>query len=248
LASPSGRYFAFTSYERLTSYDNSASVCTDTFAGEPGNACREAYRYDAVTGELTCASCRLDNRRPTGNAHTGGLDWSEWSRHYPRTMLDNGELLFDTPDPLSAFDTNSRRDVYSFDGKHATLISAGRGDGDSQLADASVDGKNIFFTTDDQLVGQDTDTLTDVYDARVGGGLASQNPPPARGECIRDDCKATPGAGPELPFGGSEALNGPENVKAPNRRCGKGRHRVKKHGKVRCVRPGKRHSNRRQGR
>jgi hypothetical protein len=248
LASPSGRYFAFSAYTQLTSYDNSSAACKDTILGDPGTACKEAYRYDADTGELTCASCRLDNGRPTGNAHIGNIVFSEFSRHFPRSMLDNGELLFDTPDSLSALDTNSRRDVYSFDGREATLISAGRGDGDSQLADASADGENIFFTTEDQLVGQDIDTLTDVYDARVGGGLASQNPPPARGECIRDDCKATPGAGPELPFGGSEGLTGPGNVKAPNKRCAKGQHRVKKQGKVRCVKQKKRHGNRRHGR
>jgi hypothetical protein len=248
MASPSGRYFAFSSYSQLTSYDNSSAACQDLILSDPGTACKEAYRYDADTGELTCASCRLDNRRPTGNTHVGGIFMAEFSRHFPRSMLDNGELLFDTPDPLSAFDSNSRRDVYSYDGTQATLISAGRGDGDSQLADASADGKNIFFSTDDQLVGVDIDTLTDVYDARVGGGFAFQNPPPGRGECIRDDCKATPGAGPELPFGGSEGLNGPENVKAPNKRCPKGHHKVKKRGTVRCVKQHKRHSDRRHGR
>jgi hypothetical protein len=249
MASPSGRYFAFNSYTQLATYDNSSVACQDLILADPGTACREIYRYDAGTSELVCASCRLDNRRPTGNAHMGNIVMAEFSRHFPRSMLDSGEVLFDTPEPLSAFDSNSRRDVYSFDGAQATLISAGRGDGDSQLADASADGKNIFFTTDDQLVGVDIDTLTDVYDARIGGGLASQNPPPARGECIRDDCKATPGAGPELPFGGSEGVNGAENVKAgPRRRCAKGSHKVKKRGKVRCAKQHKGHSDRRQGR
>ncbi|HMC50580.1 MAG TPA: hypothetical protein VKH20_08030, partial [Solirubrobacterales bacterium] len=43
-------------------------------------------------------------------------------------------------------------------------------------ADASASGDDVFFFTRQQLVGQDKDELQDVYDARVGGGLAAQNP------------------------------------------------------------------------
>jgi hypothetical protein len=250
MASPSGRYLGFTAYTQLSAYDNSSSACQNFDEGDPGNSCREAYLYDTETEELTCASCRVDGEETTGNADIGvSVGVAEFSHHFPRSMLDNGELIFDTPDSLSASDTNSFRDVYSFAGGQARLISGGKGDGDSRFADASVDGANIFFTTTDQLVGRDTDTLVDVYDARVDGGLASQNPPQARGECVRDDCKATPNQGPELPFGGSEGLNGPTNVKpSPHRRCGKGRHIVKVHGKVRCIKQKRRHGDRRQGR
>jgi hypothetical protein len=234
MVSPSGRYFGFSSYSNLTGYDPSSQACKDTIVGDPGGACRQAYRYDAASGELTCASCRPDGLESTGNAHMS-ISTAEFSGHFPRTMLDTGELIFDTPDPLVAADTNSKRDVYSFDGERPVLISSGRGDGNSLIADASADGKNIFFTTPDQLVGRDTDTLVDVYDARIGGGLAAQNLPPARVECIRDDCKATPGAGPELPFGGSEALQGPGNVKPVKKKCRKGHHRTKVGGRSRCV-------------
>jgi hypothetical protein len=253
MASPNGRYFGFTLYSPLAGAVTASDACAEY--GDTGGACRVAYRYDAEAEELTCASCRPDGRGPTGSTHLGNVIPAEFSRHFPRTVLDNGEVLFDTPDSLVAADTNSKRDVYSFDGNRATLISAGKGDGDSQLAEASPSGRDIFFTTTDQLVGRDTDTLTDVYDARVGGGLAAQNPPPARGECIRDDCKATPNAGPELPFGGSEALSGPGNVQAQARkRCGKGRYARRVKGKARCVKQSKSKnakkakSNRRQAR
>jgi hypothetical protein len=249
LASPSGRYFGFTSYTKLTAYDNASSACHNAPLGDHGTACKEAYRYDAVTDELVCASCRPDGRKTTGSAHMGNLTKAEFSDHFPRSMLDNGELLFDTPDQLSAHDVNSVRDVYAFDGKQATLVSTGRGDGEAQFAEASADGRDVFFTTADPLVGQDTDNLVDVYDARIGGGLASQDRQPLRGECIRDDCKATPSPGPELPFGGSEGLTGPENVKpAARHRCRKGSHVRKVKGKSRCVKQHKTHGNRRQGR
>ena len=35
-------------------------------------------------------------------------------------------------------------------------------------------GNNVFFFTTQGLVAQDRDELVDVYDARVGGGIAAQ--------------------------------------------------------------------------
>jgi hypothetical protein len=58
------------------------------------------------------------------------------------------------------------------------LISSGKDDYPSFFADASEDGKDVFFFTRESLVGQDKDELLDVYDARVDGGLTSQNPEP----------------------------------------------------------------------
>ena len=55
------------------------------------------------------------------------------------------------------------------------LISSGKSEFPSLFADASASGEDVFFFTRQQLVGQDKDQLQDVYDARVGGGLASQN-------------------------------------------------------------------------
>ena len=65
-------------------------------------------------------------------------------------------------------------------------------------SDASANGDDAFFLTRQQLVGIDTDDSVDLYDARVGGGLASQNPPPPPPPCQGDDCQppATPQTGP----------------------------------------------------
>jgi hypothetical protein len=52
-----------------------------------------------------------------------------------------------------------------------SLISAGTGPYASGLATASESGNDVFFTTSDELVKQDTDELIDIYDARVGGGF-----------------------------------------------------------------------------
>jgi hypothetical protein len=261
VASPNGRYLAFGAYSPLTGYDNrSKTACLEFNIGDPkgpageGVACQRIYRYDVDSEELLCASCPRDGSPPTGRSRIT-TDNVEGDFSFNRSMLDDGTVVFDTTEPLNARDSNSRRDVYTFDGHETTLISGGQNNVSSQLDEASADGRDIFFTTQDQLVGQDTDTLADVYDARIGGGIPGQNPPPPRGECIRDDCKATPNGGPELPFGGSEGLSGPQNVRPEARkRCGKGRHARKVKGKSRCVTQVKKKktkqatSNRRQGR
>jgi hypothetical protein len=190
LASPSGRFLAFRAYTSLTGNDTRSTACNDlVIVGDPGGACSEIYRYDADSASLTCASCRTDGRASVGNPSIGP-DQAEFGHHYPRSVLDDGRVFFDTPNPLAAADANSGRDVYSFDGVDASLVSAGKGSGDSQLADVDLDGKNVFFTTQDRLVGIDTDSLTDVYDARIDGGLAAQVGAATANDCDGEDCRS----------------------------------------------------------
>lgn len=198
MGSPNGRYFAFASYSQLTSYDNSSkTACVDFFAVEfdptsnypEGTSCREIYRFDAETGELTCASCRPDGGPVTGNAHIGPRVVETGSNHFPHVTTNDGRVFFDTPDPLASKDANFSRDVYEYDGDQVTLISGGFGPGDSQVSDVSPDGSDVFFTTQDRLLPVDQDNSYDLYDARVGGGLASQSPEPGPGACVTDDCR-----------------------------------------------------------
>ena len=93
----------------------------------------------------------------------------------------------------------------------------------------------------------DGDDLLDVYDASVGGGLASQHQltPPT---CASTACQANPAPPPD-PSTASSAYQGAGNVhKAPAaRRCPKGKRKVRRKGKVRCQKASKhhkRHSNR----
>jgi hypothetical protein len=117
------------------------------------------------------------------------------------------------------------------------LISTGKSTEASFFADADLDGENAFIFTYEQLVPQDKDALLDAYDARIGGGLASQHqvdPPPCTGEA----CKAAPSAPLAPPPPGSSSFSGPTNVKERKpkaRRCAKGKRRVRAKGKVRCV-------------
>jgi hypothetical protein len=155
---------------------------------------------------------------------------------------DGRRILFDSPDRLVSGDHNDVNDVYEWeaDGKGSCtsesqdggclfLISGGApGVGPSWFGDADESGDNVFFLTAQPLVGQDQDELVDVYDARVGGGIPSQDqlpPVPCEGEA---GCRGASAPAPVQPAPGR--FEGPGNPKPPAA-CRKGQ--VRKHGK--CV-------------
>jgi hypothetical protein len=108
------------------------------------------------------------------------------------------------------------------------LISTGKSKFPSLFADASASGNDVFFFSRDQLVGQDKDEIQDVYDARVGGGLASQNPV-ATVPC--EGAEACHGNGQTPPVESAPAtpnFHGPVN---PKPKHPKPKHKKPKHNK-----------------
>ncbi len=84
------------------------------------------------------------------------------------------------------------------------------------LIGADVSGRNVFFTSTDQLVRSDTDTQLDVYDARICGEEgciqpAPQPPPP----CLGEACHGTPAAIPAVPGVPSVSFDGAVNLSPP---------------------------------
>jgi len=266
--SADGLHAAFTSSARLTVYDN-----TDQSSGE---ADAEVFLYDAEAEELYCASCNPSGARPKGTnagtsvnpfwnaAHIPG--W-EYQLHGARTLSEDGSrLFFNAVDPLALGDTNGVQDVYEWqapgsgtctessstyspsNGGCVDLISTGKSPEPSELVDASSDGEDIFFKTAQSLWPADPG-LVDIYDARVEGGFPP--PPPDVVPCITD-CQPRDPA-PQAPARAT-ALPGPGNVVEPKpkpKRCHKGTHKVRKAGKVRCVknkRKAKANASRRQSR
>jgi hypothetical protein len=225
-ASPSGRYFVYETGSR----DN----------GIRG----DVYLYDSDTNQKSCASCLPDGSPGYGYLPSGERYISD---RLPQVVTEAGAVFFTSSERLVAADVNGINDVYEYQNHKPSLISTGNRNFEATLADISEDGSDVFFITNQKLVGRDNDETPDIYDARIGGGFASQNPPPVQ-ECLRDDCKATPNAGPELPFGGSEALSGPGNVTPPKRKhCGKGKRAKKVKGKVRCVKKHKANKSKKGG-
>jgi hypothetical protein len=204
--SPNGRYFAFASAANITGYDATNVACSNTRLGEHG-ACLEIYRYDADAKTIVCASCPVDGRRPVASAYIGETFADVGTHAFPRAVNDDGRVIFGSKEQLVEKDTNSVEDVYEFDGQQQRLISTGDG-GPALLGEISTNGNDVFFTTQDRLVAADTDNSTDVYDARVGGGIASQGPPPPSTACSGEDCRGSAGASPPSGSASTEAVGG----------------------------------------
>jgi hypothetical protein len=127
-----------------------------------------------------------------------------------RNVTDDGEVYFQTPDPLVEGDVNGKDDVYGFDGQQPFLVSSGRGAGGS-YGDNTDDGSNIYFITSDKLADDDVDGQADVYTARVGGGFPPPLPDP-QVRCSGIGCAPPAPAAPLLPLPQSEVLEGSGNV------------------------------------
>jgi hypothetical protein len=171
--SANGMHVAFNSTESLTGYPN---------AGH-----NEIYTYDAGSGELSCASCNPSGEPATSGASIPSPDFDNLSRN----VSDSGQVFFDSKEALSPGDVNGNRtDVYEYDSAsgETSLISNGASPYDSEFTDAGASGRDVFFLTNERLVGVDQDELVDLYDAREGGGLASQNPPPEQAPCTGEAC------------------------------------------------------------
>jgi DNA-binding beta-propeller fold protein YncE len=255
--SPDGLHVAFISTAQLTGYDN-----TDQVSGEADN---EVYLYDAEPGgpgELHCVSCNPTGARPIGRNVNGEAGVSRfwaaawipgWTTqlYQGRPLSADGSLLFfNSIDPLLPRDTNGRKDVYEWErgesvaqcqakgtgqyvpsaGGCLSLISTGQDSSDSEFIDADTDGSDVFIRTGESLVGTDPGLL-DVYDARVNGGFPE--PPPPRSACEGGACQSPPGP-PVLPTPASSIFE-PGGSKPNQRQCPKGKRKVHRAGKTRCV-------------
>jgi hypothetical protein len=112
------------------------------------------------------------------------------------------------------------------------LLSTGKSKYPSLFADASASGDDVFFFTRDQLVGQDKDEIQDVYDARVGGGLASQNPPASVPCEAAESCHGQVPPPPVESAPATPNFHGPLNPKPVHKKHKhKHKHKAKKHKK-----------------
>lgn len=222
-----GMTVLFASQARLTGYDN---------AGQG-----ELYLYDAASGALACVSCNPSGAPATSEAHLAGnlsiTAAPERNAFLTRNLSeDGGRVFFQTQEALVPQDTNGQTDVYEWEREGAGgsdgcarssatysassggclyLISTGESDDPSYFGDSSADGSNVFFFTRQSLVGQDQDENYDVYDARVEGGIAAQNPPSSIG-CTGEGCLGPNGAEPVLDAPMSTVSRGVDNVVSSN--------------------------------
>jgi hypothetical protein len=241
---PDGQTLLFRSNRQITSYRNEGA--------------REIYRYHVGDPGPTCISCNPTNAAPSGSADltdpvskgTGPrLTFAQTTRNL---SSDGNRVFFETPDPLAVNDTNGVSDVYEWEapktgtcesnsqnGGCLYLLSSGSSELPSHFADASPSGDDAFVFTAQSLVYQDRDELVDLYDARVNGGIPSQNVPEAT-PC--DGEAACLGSAPSQPLVAAPgtSVSGPGNPKPI--KCKKGFKKVTNKGKERCVKIKRKHS------
>jgi hypothetical protein len=215
-ASPNGRYLAFGIGTPLTSYDNQSAACY--------GRCEETYVYDASTGVMSCVSCDSGGEPPHGASTIGGAFGPFTGEHLTRTVLDDGSVFFESPEALVPQDSNGQIDVYRWRNGQLDLISTGQGETESSFLDASEDGSDIFFYTEQRLVGADTDDSIDVYDARVDGGFPEPTP---AASCSGTGCQGVPSAPPPFATPASETFNGVGNFAAPGKATSKSKAKKK---------------------
>ena len=211
-ATPDGRFLAFADSAQLTPDDTSSA--------------QQVFRYDAQTGELVRVSIGQDGFNDNGNTNTFAANIAATPNtevmQTPLTISDDGAyVVFQsadglTPQALNGELTNTpgvfANNVYEYHDGEVQLISDGR-DTNSDQGHSSVlakgttaAGTDVFFTTADQLVPQDTDTQVDIYDARIDGGFAPSAAPPS---CSGAACQGAPSSAPALPVAGSVIFSGP---------------------------------------
>jgi hypothetical protein len=242
----------FLSHRQLTAYANDGVA--ELYLDRPGG--------------ITCVSCNPSGQAPLGPAGTQkippvGIRIIRLYVFMTRNLSADGRrVIFDSADKLVAADENDVNDVYEWevpgkgsctqgsssysvqDGGCLYLLSGGaKGVGGSYFGDADGEGEDAFIFTAQPLVAQDKDELVDVYDAKVDGGIASQEAEPAPGCEAAEACRNAMGPPSVLPSPASSSFVGPGNKPKPKVVCRKGT--VKRRGK--CVaRNGKKHGRHRR--
>jgi hypothetical protein len=230
-STPDGGVLLFESRANLANYDPEGFT--------------QVYRYDLNANELTCLSCV-----PTRAPASGGATLQSMGEQPgdPRPLSPFGSItnlradglraFFQSTEPLVPTDTDDLQDVYEWEalgvgsctraGGCIYLISSGQSTRINYLYAVGGSGDDVFFRSSDLLLLADLEDTASIYDARVGGGF----PEEARPECEGEGCR------PGLPVPPSMAA--PESgvhaqPAAEGKTCPKGKHKVRRHGKVLCV-------------
>ncbi len=198
-ATSDGHFLVFISSANLTP-DDSSSV-------------PQVFMYDSVAEKLVRISVGENGFNNNGNtteypARIVTESYQNFQNPAPRLRSMSGDgayVVFESDDALTLGAAVGSPNVYEYHSGQVRLISDGLdlsiGQGESpstSLLGIDESGKNIFFTTADQLVPQDGDTQVDIYDARVEGGFL---PATASARCEGDECQggmlmAPPGLAP----------------------------------------------------
>ncbi len=203
---PDGTHLAFMSQANLTGYEADGHF--------------EVYLYDAAgAGRLVCTSCNPSGQVASGPRGTSNAQVTpSFSNTYIRRWLseDGSRVFFNSTEALVPQDTNGLSDVYEWERDGAGsctrsegciyLLSGGTSSDNSQFADASPNGNDVFVVTRAELVHENLGGTFALYDARVG--TAERISPPS---CTGSGCQGLPLAPPIFATPSSVTFNGVGN-------------------------------------
>jgi hypothetical protein len=188
---------------------------TSSLGGAVTNGHVALYEYDDQSGQIGCVSCRADGSPSQGDATVDDLQPEGLGtfnqQASPRNITNDGRVFFASSDQLVSGDVNKAWDVYEYENGGVSLLSNGRGQYDSYVADNSDNGEDAFFVTRSPLLPEDQDSgLADIYDARSGGGFSPSQD--EEGASCGESCQGRAGP-PVFPGVGSVGFEGDGNAK-----------------------------------
>jgi hypothetical protein len=210
---------------------------------------RDLFRYSADSTMLE----RISKAGPHGSdngafdvttSDKGGGLGTEYAAKGRWVSEDGETIVFTTSEALLSGDVNGVEDSYMWrDGELFRLLGSAQ---INQLSSAvtndptlSPDGSTVAFTSSEQLLPGDGDTVEDIYVARANGGFATLLPPGCEGEA----CQGAPGPSPGATDAVTSSFTGQGNFSegGSKPRCPKGK--TRRHG--RCFK--KKHQGRKHG-
>ncbi len=196
---------------------------------------REVYQYDRLTGTLVRASVGQNGYNDNGRNLLHGATLPGGGGYESRDnapaesgvlAASDGAVFFSSPDALTPTALDDQvapaigvpaPNIYEFRDGVISLLSDGEdtasieGEPASELLGFSASGADVFLATADRLIGSDTDSQQDIYDARVDGGFP---PPTAVVACGGEDCPPPLTGDPSFPTPASTGQIGGEAVTA----------------------------------
>jgi DNA-binding beta-propeller fold protein YncE len=240
---PDGQFLVFTSHGLLTADDSSSTGVAQVFRydAQTGGLVRVSIGERGFNDNGNAGT-----RSATIVLASKGLESSNPGRSDPTMSHDGAFVFFQSPVALTPGALDEVRigtnlegkpiyagNVYQWHEGHVYLISDGKdtsqffssafdestgGGGQTavNLVGSDATGANVFFTTADPLVSQDTDTGVDYYDARIcttGEPCVPSLSQSAAG-CQGEACHGTPGTAPVFGAPGSAMFSGAGNTPA----------------------------------
>ena len=212
----------------------------------------DVFRYDSEAEELERVSVAAPGGEDNGTFgvtvrppprigatlvnSTNGTDYAEMGRW----VSEDGEtVVFTTAEGLVPEDQNGFMDSYLVRNGDLYRIPGTTDPFDPTEAAAlrdrpvlSHDGSTVAFTSRDLLLPSDGDTAVDVYALRVNGGYPIEPDPHV---CFGEECQGPVGAAPAGANAASAGTPSVGNVKPKPSGCPKGKRKMRRAGKVRCV-------------